>query len=73
LIRAALGDEVDDAAAQAAELRADGVRLDAELLHGVDRRRVVEIEERQVVLAIDVRDAVDRYLAGRVASAADER
>src|SRR5256712_9874445 len=72
LIRAAPRDEIDDAAAQPPELRADGVGLDAELLHGIDRRGVIEIEDRHVVFSVEVRDAVNRHFARRVASAADE-
>ena len=36
LIRTALGDKVDDTAPEPAELRADGVGLHAELLHGIN-------------------------------------
>ncbi len=73
LVAAALRDEVDDATAEPPELGADGVGLDAELLHGVDRWRVVQVEDRDVVLGVHVRDAVDRDFARRVTAAADER
>ncbi len=72
-VAATLGNQVDDATAEAPELRAHGVGLHAELLHRVNRRRVVQVEDRHVVLGVDVRHAVDRDLARGVAAAADER
>ena len=71
-VAAALGDQVDDATAEAPELRAHGVGLHAELLHCVHRRRVVQVEDRDVVLGVDVRHAVNRDLARGIAAAADE-
>ncbi len=72
-VAAALRDEVDDPAAEAAKFRADGVGLHAELLHGVNRGRVVQVENRDVVLGVDVGHAIDRHFARGVAATADER
>lgn len=73
IVRTALGNQVDDAAARAPEFGAESIGLNAEFLHRIHRRRVSEIKDRNVVFGADVGNAVNRDFTGSVTPAADRR
>ena len=69
LVGAAAGDRVDHAAVGVAELGAEAIHLDLELLHGFDRRR--QLDAVGAESAAGVVDAIHQRLRGLQAAAAD--